>query len=74
MFAPNLGVLEDPVCGSAHCLVIPYWKKKKNLSGVIPAKQVSARGGNLAVTVDEAKGIVRMTGQLRMTFNGNVFV
>ncbi|MDE2599050.1 MAG: PhzF family phenazine biosynthesis protein [Rhodocyclaceae bacterium] len=45
-FAPRLGVNEDPVTGSAHCALAPYWsgKLKKN---VLLAKQVSKRGGDL---------------------------
>jgi PhzF family phenazine biosynthesis protein len=45
-FAPNLGVDEDPVTGSAHCALVPYWSKqldKKELH----ALQVSRRGGEL---------------------------
>jgi len=45
-FAPKAGILEDPVTGSAHCSLTPYWSKrlhKKDLS----AKQLSARTGNL---------------------------
>ncbi len=45
-FAPRLGIDEDPVTGSAHCALIPYWSKrlgKKDLH----ALQVSARGGEL---------------------------
>ena len=45
-FAPQSGIPEDPVTGSAHTTLIPYWAKrlaKKQLS----AKQLSARGGEL---------------------------
>jgi PhzF family phenazine biosynthesis protein len=45
-FAPAQGVPEDPVTGSAHCTLIPYWSKrlgKKKLH----AQQVSPRGGEL---------------------------
>lgn len=45
-FAPAQGVPEDPVTGSAHCTLIPYWSRrlgKKDLH----ALQVSARGGEL---------------------------
>ncbi len=45
-FAPKLGVPEDPVTGSAHCQLTPYWSRtlgKKELR----AHQVSARGGEL---------------------------
>jgi PhzF family phenazine biosynthesis protein len=48
-FAPHHGVPEDPVTGSAHCALTPFWAKrlgKKNLR----ARQVSARGGDLVCT------------------------
>jgi len=45
-FAPRVGVAEDPVTGSAHCVLTPFWSKrlgKRNLH----AQQVSRRGGEL---------------------------
>ena len=45
-FAPKYGINEDPVTGSAHCMLTPYWANKlgkKNLS----ARQVSQRGGDV---------------------------
>ncbi|MBW2053575.1 MAG: PhzF family phenazine biosynthesis protein [Deltaproteobacteria bacterium] len=45
-FAPRVGVNEDPVTGSAHCALIPYWAKKLNKKN-LHAHQVSSRGGEL---------------------------
>jgi PhzF family phenazine biosynthesis protein len=45
-FAPAVGVNEDPVTGSAHTMLIPYWSKELGKKEII-AKQVSARGGVL---------------------------
>lgn len=45
-FAPKLGVQEDPVCGSGHCHIIPYWSEKLNKENII-AYQASQRGGML---------------------------
>jgi predicted PhzF superfamily epimerase YddE/YHI9 len=45
-FAPGQGVPEDPVTGSAHCTLAPYWSKKLNKASLF-AKQVSSRGGEL---------------------------
>ncbi|NOX81346.1 MAG: PhzF family phenazine biosynthesis protein [Deltaproteobacteria bacterium] len=45
-FAPKLGVDEDPVTGSAHCTLIPYWKSKTGKNS-FHARQVSTRGGEL---------------------------
>lgn len=45
-FAPKFGVPEDPVTGSAHCTLAPYWAQRLGKK-VLTAKQVSRRGGNL---------------------------
>ena len=45
-FAPAAGVDEDPVTGSAHCLLVPYWAKALARSSLY-GKQISARGGEL---------------------------
>ena len=45
-FFPKYGILEDPVTGSAHTKLIPYWSKKLNKSE-LKAKQISKRGGEL---------------------------
>jgi PhzF family phenazine biosynthesis protein len=45
-FAPAKGVPEDPVTGSAHCTLIPYWSQRLNKTSLF-ARQVSARGGEL---------------------------
>ena len=45
-FAPGQGVPEDPVTGSAHCTLTPYWSAKLGKTSLV-ARQVSARGGDL---------------------------
>jgi len=45
-FAPSMGVPEDPVTGSAHCTLIPYWAKRLGKTR-LTARQVSVRGGEL---------------------------
>lgn len=45
-FAPKHGIPEDPVTGSAHCTLIPYWSKRLSKTE-LTARQVSARGGEL---------------------------
>jgi len=45
-FAPKYGIPEDPVTGSAHCALIPYWAEKLDKQE-LTARQVSARGGEL---------------------------
>ena len=45
-FAPNSGIDEDPVTGSAHCTIAPYWAEKLDKASLI-ARQVSKRGGDV---------------------------
>ncbi|MFS8783874.1 PhzF family phenazine biosynthesis protein [Synechococcus sp. R6-7] len=46
VFAPRLGIPEDPVTGSAQCLLMPYWAKRLGRLD-LKAHQLSARGGEL---------------------------
>lgn len=50
-FAPSLGVFEDPVTGSAHCLLAPYWADRLGKPR-LRAFQASTRGGELECTVE----------------------
>lgn len=45
-FAPGAGIPEDPVTGSAHCTLIPYWSNQLGKKA-LHARQLSARGGDL---------------------------
>jgi PhzF family phenazine biosynthesis protein len=45
-FAPAAGIPEDPVTGSTHCALIPYWSQRLN-KRVLRARQISPRGGEL---------------------------
>ncbi|OUS00097.1 isomerase [Flavobacteriales bacterium 33_180_T64] len=45
-FTPQASILEDPVTGSAHCSLIPFWSSRL-LKKVLSAKQISKRGGVL---------------------------
>jgi PhzF family phenazine biosynthesis protein len=45
-FVPSFGISEDPVTGSIHCALVPFWAKRLNKS-TIYARQVSERGGEL---------------------------
>jgi predicted PhzF superfamily epimerase YddE/YHI9 len=47
-FAPKKGVAEDPVTGSAHCVLTPFWSKRLGKKTLL-ARQLSARGGVLFV-------------------------
>ena len=50
-FAPRVGVDEDPVCGSAHCFLGPYWSEKLGRTK-LTAHQVSCRGGVVKIRVE----------------------
>ena len=45
-FTPQASILEDPVTGSAHCSLIPYWSNRLNKK-VLEGHQISSRGGRL---------------------------
>ena len=47
-FAPHAGIPEDPVTGSAHCVLTPYWARRLDKAR-LTARQVSGRGGELLV-------------------------
>ncbi len=59
-FAPQSGVPEDPVTGSAHCALTPYWSAKLGKNELV-AYQASARGGELRLRL--AGDRVRIGGQ-----------
>lgn len=53
-FAPKSGIPEDPVTGSAHCTLAPYWANKLG-KNILSARQVSKRGGNIACEVNSGR-------------------
>ena len=70
-FCPGEGVAEDPVTGSAHSMLIPYWSEKLGKTAM-QARQVSARGGDLRC---ELKGDrVLIGGQAALYLKGTVFL
>ena len=46
VFAPNVGLPEDPVCGTAHRIIVPYWAQRLGKKK-IHSRQLSPRGGDL---------------------------
>lgn len=52
-FAPSLGVPEDPVTGSAHCALGPYWANRLD-KDTVTGRQVSKRGGTLQTTITDS--------------------
>ena len=70
-FAPRFGINEDPVTGSAHCVLVPYW------SGVLGKKelhahQISSRGGSLFCT--DAGDRVKIAGKAALYLEGTITV
>jgi PhzF family phenazine biosynthesis protein len=68
-FAPRVGVNEDPVTGSAHCSLVPYWSKKMNKTSFL-AYQASARGGELRLQLDGER--VLIAGQAVTVFRAEM--
>ncbi|MFJ3389442.1 PhzF family phenazine biosynthesis protein [Lysinibacillus sp. NPDC086135] len=58
-FWPKLNVNEDPVCGSAHCSLIPLWAKRLGKNEMI-ARQLSKRGGTLYCKYNDVR--VKISG------------
>jgi PhzF family phenazine biosynthesis protein len=65
-FAPDKGVPEDPVTGSAHCALTPYWAKRLGKT-TMKARQASPRGGDLVCTDSGARTILSGPCALYMT-------
>lgn len=68
-FAPNYGIDEDPVTGSAHCCLAPYWKRKL-LKSDLKAFQASKRGGELLISVENDRVFIR--GNAKTVFKGEL--
>jgi PhzF family phenazine biosynthesis protein len=68
-FAPQFGIDEDPVTGSAHCSLVPYWAGRLQTPR-LQARQISARGGQLACEL--RNGRVFMTGSAVTFMRGTV--
>jgi PhzF family phenazine biosynthesis protein len=70
-FAPAQGVPEDPVTGSAHCTLVPYWAKRLGKTE-FEARQLSRRGGALRCALNGdrvsigGKAVVYLEGQIEM--------
>ena len=70
-FTPQAAIFEDPVTGSAHCSLVPYWAKKLNKT-VLVAEQVSRRAGTLWCELVDDR--VRMAGNAVTYLEGKIFV
>ena len=70
-FAPNYGVDEDPVTGSAHCVLTPYWAARLG-NEQLTARQISARGGELICTL--RGGRVTIAGHAVLYLEGAITI
>jgi PhzF family phenazine biosynthesis protein len=70
-FAPARGVDEDPVTGSAHCTLVPYWAARLGKSR-LAARQLSRRGGSLRCAFDGKR--VTMAGRALLYLEGTIEV
>ena len=70
-FAPAKGVPEDPVTGSAHCTLVPYWADRLGKT-TLHARQLSARGGELHCTLKGDR--VTLSGQARCFLKGDILL
>jgi PhzF family phenazine biosynthesis protein len=72
-FAPAKGVPEDPVTGSAHASLVPYWSARLG-KRTLHARQVSARVGELGCVLDADGARVTLTGRAVIVLRGRLTV
>jgi PhzF family phenazine biosynthesis protein len=70
-FAPGRGVDEDPVTGSAHCTLIPYWAERLGKTR-LEARQISARGGALSCALNGDR--VTIAGRAVLYLEGTITI
>jgi PhzF family phenazine biosynthesis protein len=70
-FAPAIGIDEDPVTGSTHCILTPYWAQQLDKSS-LSAFQCSARGGELHCELQGER--VKIAGQALLVASGRLFL
>lgn len=71
MFAPKIGIPEDPVTGAIHCSLIPYWASQLGKTKLF-ARQVSKRGGELFCELAGER--VRIGGNAALYMKGEIYV
>ena len=71
MFAPRIGIPEDPVTGAIHCTLIPYWAEELGKDKLF-ARQVSKRGGELFCELAGKR--VRIGGNAVTYLKGEIYV
>jgi predicted PhzF superfamily epimerase YddE/YHI9 len=69
LFAPAVGINEDPATGSIHCTLAPYWAERLG-KNTLRAQQLSARGGTMQCTI--AGDRVKIAGTARLYLHGTL--
>lgn len=70
-FAPHAGIPEDPVTGSAHCTLVPYWAARLGKTS-LRARQISRRGGELFCNLNGDRVI--LAGRAALYLEGRIHV
>jgi PhzF family phenazine biosynthesis protein len=71
LFAPRIGIPEDPVTGATHCSLIPYWAERLGKQELY-ARQLSKRGGELFCKLDGER--VKIGGNAALYLKGEIYV
>ena len=71
MFAPRIGIAEDPVTGAIHCSLIPFWAERLGKE-TLYARQISARGGELFCELNGER--VKIGGNAALYLKGEIYV
>ena len=69
-FAPKMGISEDPVCGSGHCHIVPYWASRFGKQDLV-AYQASPRGGRLYCSISGNR--VKLAGKAALYSVGEIY-
>jgi predicted PhzF superfamily epimerase YddE/YHI9 len=69
VFAPNVGLPEDPVCGTAHRIIVPYWARRMGKTK-IHSRQLSPRGGD--IWCEDKGATVVIAGETSLVIDGTI--
>lgn len=72
MFAPSIGINEDPVTGSAHCYLAPYWSRKLD-NNRVTGYQVSYRPGSITCILTSNKRVI-LQGSAKTIIKGELSI
>jgi predicted PhzF superfamily epimerase YddE/YHI9/ribosomal protein S18 acetylase RimI-like enzyme len=73
-FGPKAGIDEDPVTGSAHCVLAPYFAEKLGGKAQLTGMQTSARGGLIECSLAEDGATVELTGSAITAMSGTLWL